>query len=99
MNDAVDQSPNASAHTAHGGGAPVPEGYVTKAEVARRLKKTVRTVENWQQRGILPFMKCGRSVLFKWSDVEAHLQKHFRVCRLTVTKSGLRSGDPMQGGK
>ena len=29
-----------------------PEGYITKKEVARRVKKTVRTVEHWQRRGI-----------------------------------------------
>ena len=58
-----------------------PEGYITKEEVARRLKKTVRTIENWQARGILPFVKAGRSVLFKWADVESHLQSNFRICR------------------
>ena len=58
-----------------------PEGYITKCEVARRLKKTERTIEHWQRKGILPFVKAGRSVLFKWSDVEAHLQQNFRVCR------------------
>jgi excisionase family DNA binding protein len=57
------------------------EGYITKAEVARRLKKTVRTIENWQRRGAIPFVKVGRSVLFKWADVEAHLHDNFRVCR------------------
>lgn len=65
---------------------PAPEGYITKEEVARRLKKTVRTVENWQRRGILPFVKAGRSVLFKWSDIEAHLQQNFR-CLRTATIS------------
>ena len=64
-----------------GQSATEPEGYITKEEVAKRLKKTVRTVENWQARGILPFVKAGRSVLFKWTDVEAHLQANFRVCR------------------
>ena len=58
------------------------EGYITKEEVARRLKKTVRTVENWQRRGYIPFIKAGRSVLFNWADVQAHLQQNFRVCRL-----------------
>jgi len=64
------------------GSAPAQEGYITKQEVARRLKKTVRTVENWQRRGYIPFIKAGRSVLFDWPDVEAHLQKNFRVCHL-----------------
>ena len=58
-----------------------PEGYITKEELAKRLKKTVRTVENWQAKGIVPFVKAGRSVLFKWSDVESHLQTNFRICR------------------
>jgi excisionase family DNA binding protein len=57
-------------------------GYITKQEVARRLKKTVRTIENWQRRGYIPFIKAGRSVLFDWDDVVTHLQKHFRVCHL-----------------
>ncbi len=58
-----------------------PEGFITKEEVARRLKKTVRTVENWQRKGILPFVKADRSVLFRWADVVGHLEEHFRVCR------------------
>ena len=69
-----------------------PEGYITKKEVARRVKKTVRTVEHWQRRGILPFVKCGQSVLFKWDDVERHLNEHFRVCRRTVVKTGVEPG-------
>ena len=63
-----------------------PEGYITKAEVAKRLQKTIRTIENWQRDGILPYLKLGRSVLFRWSDVEAHLEAHFRVCRRRILK-------------
>lgn len=59
-----------------------PEGFINKAEVARRLNKRVRTIDNWMRRGILPYYKMGRSVAFKWSEVEAHLQEHFKVCRL-----------------
>lgn len=61
--------------------ATVREEYLTKKEVAKRLRKTVRTVEKWQRAGYLPYVKPGRSVLFKWADVEAHLQQNFRVCR------------------
>lgn len=63
-----------------------PEGYITKKEVARRIKKTVRTVEHWQRTGALPYVKIGQSVLFKWSDVEAHLQTNFRICRPRLEK-------------
>jgi excisionase family DNA binding protein len=60
--------------------------YLTKEELAKRLKKTVRTIENWQRRGILPFVKAGRSVLFNWVDVKRHLHSNFRVVRRTITK-------------
>lgn len=63
---------------------PVPapaEPYITKNEVARRLGKTLRTVDNWMKRGILPYYKIGRSVVFKWSDVEATLAQTCRVVR------------------
>ena len=63
------------------------DGYITKEEVAKRLKKTVRTIENWQARGIIPFIKVGRSVLFDWPDVQAHLQRNFRVCKLAESES------------
>ena len=63
--------------------APVTEPFINKPEVARRLGKTLRTVDNWMSRGILPYYKIGRSVEFKWSDVESHLTKTCRVARRT----------------
>lgn len=57
------------------------EEFINKNEVARRLGKTLRTVDNWMQRGLLPYFKIGRSVSFKWSDVEKHLAQTCRVCR------------------
>lgn len=53
---------------------PCTELFMNKAEVAGRLRKTVRTVENWMESGILPYYKVGRSVVFRWSDIEAQLR-------------------------
>ena len=64
-----------------------PEGYITKKELAKRIKKTVRTVEHWQRKGALPYYKVGQSVMFKWADVEAHLQSYFRICRPRLEKA------------
>ena len=58
-----------------------PEGFIDKPEVAKRLGKTVRCIDNWMARGLIPFFKIGRSVMFKWSDVESHLAQTCRVCR------------------
>ncbi len=55
------------------------EGFIAKPEVARRLNKTVRTVENWMTKGILPYYKLGRTVAFRWSEIEAHTKANFRV--------------------
>lgn len=60
-----------------------PEGFIGKNEVARRMNKTLRTVDNWMQRGLLPYYKIGRSVVFKWSDVETHLAQTCRVALST----------------
>jgi excisionase family DNA binding protein len=57
-----------------------PEGYIKKAEVARRIGKGLRTVDYWMSKGLIPYIKVGRAVLFKWSDVERHLQQNFGVC-------------------
>jgi excisionase family DNA binding protein len=57
------------------------EGFINKAEVARRLGKKLRTVDNWMQRGILPYYKIGRSVSFKWSEIETALA---RTCRVSA---------------
>jgi excisionase family DNA binding protein len=57
------------------------EVFITKREVARRLNKDVRTVDKWMQRGILPYYKIGRSVNFKWSEVEVALARTCRVSR------------------
>ena len=58
-----------------------PEDYIKKPVVAKRLNKTVRTVDNWMKRGLLPYYKIGRSVEFKWSEVDAHLKATCRVSR------------------
>ena len=67
-----------------------PEGYITKKELARRLKKTVRTIEHWQRKGALPYVKVGQSVLFNWDDVQAHLQSNFGVCRPRLEKQPVK---------
>jgi excisionase family DNA binding protein len=53
------------------------EDFITKEEVARRLKKTTRTIENWQKKGHIPFVKVQQSVLFRWSSVVAELERKF----------------------
>lgn len=61
----------------------VPDAYLTKVEMAGRLRKTTRTIDDWMAKGILPYMKIGRSVLFDWEDCQHHLNEYFRVSRFS----------------
>jgi hypothetical protein len=58
-----------------------PDDMLTKKELAGRLKLTVRTIENWQRRGVLPFLKIRKVVLFHWPDVVERLKANHGVCR------------------
>ena len=58
----------------------LPEGYMDKRQIARQLGRTVRSVDTYMALGIIPFYKLGRTVMFKWSEVDQHIQAHFRVC-------------------
>lgn len=55
---------------------------LTKEKVAERLSVGIRTIENWQRRGVLPYVKVGKILIFIWGDVVEALKK-FRVCRKT----------------
>ena len=61
----------------------MPEPYIDKTEVARRLGVQVRTIDNWMRQGKIPFFKIGRAVKFKWSDVDAFVHQRFRTVRPT----------------
>jgi excisionase family DNA binding protein len=54
------------------------EIILDKRGIARRLNKSVRTVDDWMKRGRLPYIKVGRSVLFRWGAVLEKLEA-FRV--------------------
>ena len=74
-------TPSQTDHSEPSGNEIMPEGFIGKKEVARRLNKGIRTVDYWMERGILPYYKIGRSVEFKWSEIEAHLAQTCRVAR------------------
>jgi hypothetical protein len=46
-----------------------PRGYLQKDEVAKRLNKSTRWVEQQCKSGVIPYIKIKRSVLFDWDEV------------------------------
>jgi excisionase family DNA binding protein len=57
---------------------PADEILLDKPGLARRLNKSVRTIDAWMKAGRLPYIKVGRSVLFRWGAVLEKLEA-FRV--------------------
>jgi excisionase family DNA binding protein len=57
------------------------EGFIRRPELARRLKKSERTMQEWTRRGILPCVKAGHSVLYNWEDVKRHLRERYGVLK------------------
>jgi excisionase family DNA binding protein len=46
------------------------ERLLTQDEVAEHFGVSLRTVENWRQRGVMPFIRIGKIVRIKASDLE-----------------------------
>jgi hypothetical protein len=57
------------------------EPYINKAKIAERLNCGLRTVDTWMGRGILPFYKISKRVVFRWSEVQVALEHSCRVNR------------------
>jgi excisionase family DNA binding protein len=59
---------------------PNTEGMLSRKEIAAHLKISMRTLEEWQRNGVIPFIKVKKIILFHWPDVVEHLRKNYRVC-------------------
>src|SRR3954462_12353117 len=59
---------------------PTQDRLLTEAEVARRQSRSVKTLQNQRVNGDgIPFLKLGRSVRYRLSDVVAWEQSNFRI--------------------
>jgi excisionase family DNA binding protein len=54
------------------------DGLLDKRNLAVKLDTSKRTVDAWMKKGWLPFIKIGKTVRFRWSDVLEKLNA-FRV--------------------
>ena len=55
------------------------EGWVGKMEVAQHFKISRRTVDNWMSNGCLPFIRLGRNVRFKLSQVDEAMHRRHGI--------------------
>ena len=52
------------------------DGYLKVPDIAAKFNVHPRTVWDWVYRGLIPHYKLGRSVYFKWCDVEAEMNRN-----------------------
>jgi hypothetical protein len=71
------------------------EPFIGKPEVARRLGRTARCVEQMMARGILPFYRWDSQAAFRWSEVQLALANSFR----RGTDGNLPVGSPSGGAR
>ncbi|CAN5643567.1 hypothetical protein BH09VER1_BH09VER1_16210 [soil metagenome] len=53
--------------------------YPKVPDIAKKFNVHIRTVWDWVYRGIIPHYRMGRSVYFKWEDIEQHMNEN-RYC-------------------
>jgi excisionase family DNA binding protein len=57
------------------------EGLMTKQELAHYCGVTTRCIDNWMSKGLIPYLKISRTVRFRLSNVEAHLDAYCGMVR------------------
>lgn len=50
--------------------------YLSEAELVVRLGLSLRAIIKLRNNGVLPHLRLGRRILYKWADVEAALESY-----------------------
>jgi|GEM_PF-1394102 len=51
--------------------------WLPKTEARKRLHVCLKTLDNYLQKGIIPYSRFAGKIYIKTADIEAHLQKHY----------------------
>lgn len=54
------------------------EHYLTDRELSQRLKISRRTLQDYRNNGILPYLQLGGKILYRESEIEQVLQSCYR---------------------
>jgi excisionase family DNA binding protein len=55
------------------------EGWASKQETAKHLKISLGTLSHWMKKGVLPYVKIGKGVRFKLSQVDEAMNRQLRA--------------------
>jgi excisionase family DNA binding protein len=54
-----------------------PKKWLSSDDVCNLLLISKRTLQNYRDRGIIPFAQIGRKIYYKASDIEEYLSNHY----------------------
>lgn len=57
---------------------PLSENWLDIADVCMLLHISKRTLQSYRDNGILPYSQIGGKIYFKASDIQLHLEKHYK---------------------
>ena len=55
------------------------EVYLSGEEVCSQLRLSTRTLQEYRNLGTLPFYKIGGKILYKQSDIQTMLERHYNA--------------------
>lgn len=58
---------------------PRADGMLNRRELAKHLRISTRTVDEWRTERLIPFIKLRKVVIFYWPDVVQHLRENYSV--------------------
>ena len=65
------------------------ERFLSNNEVSKKLNVSLRTLQEWRDTGLIPFIQIKGKIIYRQSDIDKLLQKHyFESWKESVLHSG-----------
>ena len=53
------------------------ERFLSNHEVSKKLNVSLRTLQEWRDTGLIPFIQIKGKIIYRQSDIDKLLQKHY----------------------
>lgn len=53
------------------------EKFLSNREAAKCLKVSIRTLQEWRDTGVIPYIQIKGKIIYRQSDIDKLLQKHY----------------------
>ena len=53
------------------------ERFLSNLEVSKKLNVSLRTLQEWRDTGLIPFIQIKGKIIYRQSDIDKLLQKHY----------------------